>query len=1084
MLAGLAAPLRVVLQRSLADWLIVVATWLVVLCAATLVAVGVLYGDAVATTGLRRIIAEQPVTATSVVVETRAALDELPAVQRAVETQGNRVLRWTGGQLIAIERSESYALPDQPDDGPTSLAVFGAYAGIEDHADLVDGSWPAPGAEPIEVAVSTAPARALGWGVGDVATVTSQRGSERDLPIRIVGLWSPIDPTGAYWNGDELELGGVTRSASFVTHGPMVAAREDLLGRMVSGNIGLEYRLLPDFERLAVGDVGRLRADAAAFDRRLGDALGDRSFFQVTTELDTILADANRSLLVSRSGVVALTIQFAVLAGYALLLVAGLLVDQRRVETALLRSRGAGVGHVVLLSFLEALVLVVPAVLAAPWLALGVLELLNVVGPLADAGIRIEPAIDGTVFVATVGAGLAAVVGLVLPALGAGRGLAAVRQTISRQGNRTIAQRLGIDLALVVVAAVGLWQLRTYGAPLTETVRGEFGLDPLLVAAPAIGLLAGSILALRIVPLAAELTERALTRRRGLVAPLGARQLSRRPLRYTRSALLLMLAAALGTFAGAYASTWTRSQTDQAAYRVATDVRLITSDFPTLPGWAAGPAVRSVDAVADAMPVATGRFDVERSGTGQLVAVDAARAADLVAFRPDLADRPLADLLARLLPDEPAGSGLALDGVPTGFRVVVDAALKPVTVDEFTPTFAPGLRTVRPSVTVRDGDGIVHDIRGPRLGVGLGEQEIEIGFGLAEEVAAALGGPVSPAAPLELLAVRIAVELPDGALASGSLALRSLDVIGADGGAQPVDVSSIETIVATEQQPIAGFGAAQSNVLDLRLGAAAPTPMPVPALASKSYLATTGVEIGDVVELGQLTQRRQYEIVGSLDAFPTLDPNTPFLVVDVATLAAADDLDGDRLVVDEWWLTAADGEESMVAEAVSRDPFAAASVLAEPEVRQDLLADPVALGLIGSLVLGALAAIAFASIGFLVSAIVSTRERLGEFALLQAIGLSHRQLSGWMTLENAFLLLIGLATGTALGLVLAWVVLPFVTLTQEATVAVPPVDVVIPWLAYGVLYLAAAGVLAVTVFVIGNLLGRVRVSGVLRSGGE
>ena len=55
MLEGLVAPFRMVLQRSLADWLIVAATWLVVLCAATLVAIGVLYGDAVALTGLRRI---------------------------------------------------------------------------------------------------------------------------------------------------------------------------------------------------------------------------------------------------------------------------------------------------------------------------------------------------------------------------------------------------------------------------------------------------------------------------------------------------------------------------------------------------------------------------------------------------------------------------------------------------------------------------------------------------------------------------------------------------------------------------------------------------------------------------------------------------------------------------------------------------------------------------------------------------------------------------------------------------------------------------------------------------------------------
>ncbi len=87
-------------------------------------------------------------------------------------------------------------------------------------------------------------------------------------------------------------------------------------------------------------------------------------------------------------------------------------------------------------------------------------------------------------------------------------------------------------------------------------------------------------------------------------------------------------------------------------------------------------------------------------------------------------------------------------------------------------------------------------------------------------------------------------------------------------------------------------------------------------------------------------------------------------------------------------------------------------------------------------------------------------------------------------MENAFLLIVGLAAGTGLGLIMAWVVLPFVTLTQEATIAVPPIEVVIPWGIYALLYLVALGALAITVVVIGNLLARVRVSGVLRSGGE
>jgi len=1080
MLTGLRAPLRIVLQRSFADWLIVVATWLVIVCATTLVAIGVLYGDAVALTGLQRIVADQPVTATSVVVQMRASVDELAEVQPTIEAQAGRVLRWTGGELIAIERSESWALPDQASDGSTSLAVFGSYAAIEDHADLLDGSWPDPGADPMEVAVSSATADALAVRVGDELELTSQRGADRSAAIMVVGIWEPIDPTDPYWQNDPLELTGVTAASSFLTHGPLVVDRQDLLQRTVSGNVSLEYRVLPEFDRLAVDDVNSLRADSAALERRLGDALGDRAFFQVSTELHEILASANRSLLVSRSGVVVLTIQFAVLAGYALLLVAGLLVDQRRVETALFRSRGAGVGHVVLFSFLEALILVAPAVIAAPWLAVGALGLLNVAGPLADVGIRIEPRVDQAAILAAAGAGLAAVIGLVVPALGAGRGLAAVRQTISRQGNRTLAQRLGFDLVLVLLAGIGLWQLRTYGAPLTETVRGSVGLDPLLVAAPAIGLLAGSILALRIVPLAAELAERVLTGRRGLVAPMGARQLSRRPLRYTRSALLLMLAAALGTFAGAYASTWTRSQADQAAYRTGADLRVVVSDFPDLPGWAIGQAYRSVDGVADAVPVSIDRFDLERSGNGRILAIDTRRASPLVTLRPDLADLPLDEVLATLADRGRAEAGVPLAGEPVGFGIEVTAELEPLIADDEGVTFPPGLRGIAAFVVLRDADGVVHHVAAPRLAVGLGRQPIELRLAAAVED----GAGVPPAYPLELLGVSLRVELPEGALATGTISLDALTVVSAAGSATAVDTSDVEPIAATASEPIAGFGAASSTVLDMRVGTEPAALAPVPALASERYLELTGVQVGDVVELGQLTQRRQYEIVGSLRGFPTLDPAEPFLLVDIGALAIADEAAGAVVDVDEWWLAVDDGSEAAVADALRAEGYSAESVLAREELHRDLLSDPVALGLIGALVLGALAAVIFASIGFIVSATVSARERLSEFALLQAIGLSHRQLSAWISMENAFLLLIGLLAGTGLGLLLAWVVLPFVTLTQEATLAVPPVEVVVPWGIYGLLYLVALLALGMTVLVIGNLLGRVRVSGVLRSGGE
>ena len=1112
MLEGLLAPLRVVLQRSLADWLIVAATWLVILCATTLLAIGVLYGDAVALSGLRQLLAAQPATATSVDVHMRVDPAELTMVDEVVSRQSRRILGWTDGELARTIHSGSFDLDSSTSTASeTDLGVFGVVDGLEAHARIVDGAWPAAGAEPLEVALSRAAAAGLGLDIGDEVTLSARAGEERSVEARVVGRWEPIDPDEPFWLGDGLELTGVSEGTSFTLRGPFVVAPEDLLGRVVAGDLEVGWRVIPEFDNLALEDVRWMRGDAAALERRIGAELGDGAFFSVTTDLPDVLAGADRSLLVSRSGVLLLTIQFAVLAAYALVLVAGLLVEQRRIETALLRSRGASAGHVAWMAFLEGALLVVPAVLAAPWTALGALRLFDTFGPLSAAGVSIEPRVDAAALVVAAGAGLACIAGLVVPAFSSGRGPGAVRQTLARQGNRTLVQRLGIDLVLVVLAVIGLWQLRQYGAPLTENVRGSLGLDPLLVAAPAIGLLAGAILALRVVPLLAQVGERVLGARRGLVAPLGARQLARRPLRYTRSALLLMLAAALGTFAATYTTTWTGSQADQAAYQAGGDLRLEVASFPDLPLWAFGEAYGAVEGVDRAMPVFLDTFDVSGEMTGgRLMALDASVMAAVADARPDLlGGRTPAELAARLGPDL---SGLALipiTGEPHSLQVGLDVALANFPDEDtdgnliFAGPFPPSLIIGRVSVAVRDAGGLLHTFEAGGMQAGVAGQQIEIS--LTEDLAT--GATLAPTYPLELLGIQLVLELPPDTRIAGEVEVTSVAAVDAAGAAAPLDFAPTrdgwswhiergqlppepavtvtdlpERIQIEEDRPIFGDeGPVALRLLPDTLAEVADRPLPI--LVSRAFADQTRSGVGDSVAIGSLTRRTAVEVAGIVDGFPTLDPAEPFAILDLGGFALSTYArSGEDLFIDEWWLEVND-EVTAVA-ALGDEPYSVESITSRGERLRQLSDDPVALGVIGALAIGSIAALIVALIGFIVSAVVSTRERLGEFALLRAMGLSPAQLSAWLTLENAFLLATGIVAGTGLGLVLSWLVLPFVTLTQDARVAVPPVLVEIPWVAIGVVHLVAVAALVVAVVVIGGVLRRVPVSGVLRAGGD
>ena len=149
---------------------------------------------------------------------------------------------------------------------------------------------------------------------------------------------------------------------------------------------------------------------------------------------------------------------------------------------------------------------------------------------------------------------------------------------------------------------------------------------------------------------------------------------------------------------------------------------------------------------------------------------------------------------------------------------------------------------------------------------------------------------------------------------------------------------------------------------------------------------------------------------------------------------------------------------------------------------RSLSTDPVALGIIGALTLGFIATGLFAIVGLTVSAAVSARQRRTEFALLRALGLSARQLSASLWLENGSLVVVSLLAGTGLGLLIGWMVLPFVTVTQQAAAPVPPVLVQVPWDRILLLDGVSALALGVAVIVIGAVLRRIGVGSVLRMG--
>ncbi len=1100
---GIAGLWRAVLQRARVDWPVLFAAWLLLLCATTLLSAAALYGDTVALGGIRRSI--ETAAAPDRTLAVRISADPTLAAQLdgPVRDELGRSIQETGGEVALVARSGALDFRDRAAADVQEGALLASHENIAAHADLVAGAWPAAGGSPVETAIADGAAAALGVAVGDELALEGSLDETLGAELRVVGIWRahPDDP---YWLGDPLELGGVELRGAFRLHGPFVVERADLEAVVGSRRLDLQWRAIPAVGNLDADGVDVLRDDVASLRQRLGAALPPRTDFTIQTDLRAILEDVGRSTLVSRSGVLVLTIQFAVLAGYAILLVAGMLLDRRRPETALLRSRGATTGHLILMALAEAVLLALPAALLAPFLAVGIVLLLGTLGPLRDGAVVAGAGITNDTLVVTAATALACVVALTLPTVLSGMSPGRVRAAIGRGLDRTLGQRLGLDLALLVLAGVALWQLQLYGAPLTRNARGVLGADPLLVAAPAIGLLAGALVATRIIPRSAELAEKVFERRRGFVGPLGARQLARRPLRYTRSALLLMLAAALGTFAAAYGATWTRSQVDRAAYETVTDIRVLTGAYGRLPAFAVGEAYRATPGVETATPVVRRSVSVGRAiRDATLLAFDARAVPERATLLGETDDATLRPLLAGLVEQRPS-AGQPLPPGTSSVALTIDAAFEAADLGDPFPEaeMPPGWEGIVPAVTVIDGDGRIHRFAGTVRGTfdGAG-QRLEIPLGATIE-----GIPRPATEPLTLLAVEFELSPPPNTPVIGAIDLRSVEAggaaawtpvpwterdleleqiradIGTFSGVREVSPGSSRLEIDPRHATVSFTGGGPSVILQLR---ATTQERGIGAIVSESFAEASGVVAGDDLRITVLGRPVVVHVDGIVPSVAPLDPAEPFVVVDAPTYQLVSFLEtGEEEAAAEWWLTAADAAVPGVLAALRQPPNEPDDVIGRAELADQLAGDPVALGVIGAFGLGSLAALAFAAIGFVVSATASVTERLGEFALLQAVGLSARQLSTWVSLENAFLLLFGLITGSALGLLLSWLVLPFATLTESGATPVPTPVVEIPWLALIPLYALAGIVLFVTLVVITSRVPRTHLSSVLRARDE
>ncbi|MFE9598128.1 FtsX-like permease family protein [Streptomyces hokutonensis] len=1068
----------------------------VLLCATALATLASLAGSSVQAGAVRRLAADLDA---QVNVNASFRAGGMAAADRDVRAAADRVFAGVpqrtyvgllGTSPVSVTGVDGVSGPPRTPGGtglhPVAVQDGGGFG------RLVSGRWPAGTADapagaftslpevrvstgstaPVDTAVPDALAKRLGIGPGSSLRV--QDAFNRAMTLRITGVFRATGAVG-FWPA----MAGDLAEGESADQDLLVVSPSALNGSAVlNGHLTAHWSVQPDLSRLDADGLAGLRDRLRAFS---GSQSGVSVFrghqpsltdVTVASGLPGAIDDLTVPTVAARSSLYLPSVLLAVLALATLVLAARELTVRRREELALQQARGAGTPRLLRGAAAEWALTGVPAAVAAPFLA-GLLH----------------PGRRGTDAWAAVGLTLlvhaAAVLLPVIPS---------ARSRPTRGARAAAAQRLGADLALLAVAALGYLELRRHHSLIAGMGTGSASADPVLVLVPTLVAGAAALLLLRLLPLTSLLLDAFGRRGRGLVLPLAGWQLGRRAARNAGPVVLMCLAMSVSAFATTALACLGGLASEQAAFTVGADVRITPSADDGYPSSVLGAAYR-------ALPVVTGVAPVTRS----TVNLPGGATEDLVGTVGGPAPRTPA----------PVVPGIALPGRPTA--LLLDERLR-----------SDGNR-VAPSLelTVQDASGLVSVVT-TRLPTADGTRHT-----VAIPLGVALSGGHPRAYPLTVTAVNV---LPQPNTRPARLDLELIRVgardttdrwvtglpgeqVWADGTAHAADSTEgackgqltdsyepgtsgvcsiapggsevLRTTISTGMRPSRAtsdaFGGLSDSDYDTQPGSqvrlvAGPAggPAPLPVRADATALREARLSVGGTTTLDLGEGRVTARIVGKVDSLPGLGRGQGHLIADQRQLATAMTQAGvDQEDPAFWWLGSTDSART--AAAVEAQP-ALGRATTTAQTAASLRADPFRTGLRRTLELVRRLAPGFAVIAFTVHAVVSTRQRRKEFALLRAIGVRAKSLSALLGAEQLSLALFAVVPGALMGMALAAAVLPLVTVDDSGQTPYPPLPQIIPWGTVALTALATALAISAVVLALARLLSRVDLVRVLRAG--
>ena len=253
-------------------------------------------------------------------------------------------------------------------------------------------------------------------------------------------------------------------------------------------------------------------------------------------------------------------------------------------------------------------------------------------------------------------------------------------------------------------------------------------------------------------------------------------------------------------------------------------------------------------------------------------------------------------------------------------------------------------------------------------------------------------------------------------------------------------------------------------------------------LVSRSFIEETGLQVGNELFLivEGVSRPIRFIITGVLNYFPTLYPEDGHFFV--GNLDHIYRTIGNR-PYNIWMRLEGAANPAAILETLRERGFI---ITAATDSRWETAVwrtDPQRTALFGILSLGFIVAIVISGLGFLLHALFALRQRILQFGLLRAIGLSTPQITAVVVFEKLFLVLLAAVGGTLIGALTAALFVPLLQIGTAVHGSTPPFVVAPAWGQAVKIYLAFVVMVTVTLAIVIGQLRQLRIYEAIKLGG-